>query len=118
MRVDIRNVSMKLGKFFAQVFWVINWGIVYLIKAIIKVFRLLSRQDDYEKKFDYEKVLCNIYNIENSIFEFIWRCIVWFLVNVVGGLAIGVGIYVIGFIGLIFSFIINANTIPVRIRRW
>ncbi len=106
-RLEVRGVSEFLGKGMAYVTKAIAWVIGY---AASKLFNIGRHRDEYDDNvvFNYSGFADRTFDISFAVYEFIWRILLWFLVNVVGAMLFGVILYFVGTIVAIFGIVFCA----------
>lgn len=113
--VNVRGVSEVMGKGVAYTTFGAAWIIGFAINKIVD--RIKDRdvyENDYNsKRFGYKNVADKVFDVSYAISEFTLRCVLWFLINIVGGIIIGMVFGCISMIALIIGalFLGGNNTV-------
>ena len=106
-RLEVRGISEFLGKGMAYITKAIAWVIGY---AGNKLFNIGRHRDEYDDGviLNYSEFADRAFDISYVVYEFVWRILLWFLVNVVGAMLFGVIVYFVGTICLFFGIVFGA----------
>ncbi len=115
--VNVRGISEVISKGIAYVLFGVTWVLGYAINKIVRGNR--NRDDVYEVnyvdgRFGYKNVAESVFDVSYTVLEFVFRCVLWFVVNVIGAMIVGVVLYIVGFIVIIFAALFagsNTNTV-------
>lgn len=106
-RFDVRGVSKVLGGGFAYLFKAVAWVVVFVIDHLLGLVRRDDVGDDSPKM---RNVVANkVFDVSCAVFEFLWRCVLWFAINIVGAMIVGLVLYLVGFIALMFALVFGGN---------
>lgn len=99
-RREVKGVSTVIGKWCAYVLFGITYVIGFLVDVLVRGFR----KDTYEVEgcVTFKDVASKVYDVSYVIFEFVWRCVLWLAVNIIGGFIIGLLIYFVGMFAIVF----------------
>lgn len=99
-RREVKGVSTVIGKGCAYVLFGITYVIGFLVDVLVRGFR----KDTYEVEgcVTFKDVANKVYDVSYVIFEFVWRCVLWLAVNIIGGFIIGLLIYFVGMFAIVF----------------
>lgn len=114
--VNVRGISELMGKGVAYVTFGATWIVGYVVNKIVdRVKDYDVYQDDCNfKRFGYKRVADKVFDVSYVISEFTLRCVLWFLINIVGGIIIGMVLGCISMIVLIIGALFlggNNNTV-------
>lgn len=115
--VNVRGISEVISKGIAYVLFGVTWALGYAINKIVRGIR--NRDDVYEAnhidgRFGYKNVAESVFDVSYTVSEFVLRCVLWIVVNVIGAMIVGFVLYIVGFIVIIFAALFagsNTNTV-------
>ena len=103
-RREVNGVSTVLGKGCAYVLFGVTYVIGFLVDRLVRGFRSNEAYViDDGAVVTFKDVANKVYDVSYVIFEFVWRCILWIIVNIVGAFIIGILLYIVGFFAIIFA---------------
>ena len=105
-RREVKGVSTVIGKGCAYVLFGITYVIGFLVDVLVRGFR----KDTYEDGdcVTFKDVASKVYDVSYVIFEFVWRCVLWVAINIIGGFIIGLLLYFVGMFAIVFMALFGA----------
>lgn len=104
--IKVRGISEVMGKGFAYAMFGVTWLLGWVTSKIVGKINQGRYEDDFDskpKRFVYKNVANKVFDVSYAVSEFIFRCVLWFVVNVIGMMILGVIIYGIGMIVLLIA---------------